>query len=151
MKGKHHIIILGILTAVLIVAAFVSESIYFSDFEYRFRTKKFNRILGEKEKILEKCLNEMKPVLAGEDHHGSITENNLFSIAEQNRITILEYIDNKLVHWSDNDFDVPLFINDSIFSRNLVFFQNGWFLPKTIKAGNERISWTFKDPHRIQF
>ena len=33
----------------------------------------------------------------------------------------------------------PQFINDSIFSRNIVFFQNGWFLPKTIQAGNEKI------------
>ena len=139
MKGKRYIIFLGFLTAVMIVAAFVSESIYFSDFEYRFRTRKFNKILVEKEKIMENCLNAMKPILAKEDHHGSITENNLFSIAEQNKITILEYIDNKLVYWSDNEFDVPQFLNDSIYSRNLVFLQNGWFLPKTIRAGNERI------------
>jgi hypothetical protein len=79
----------------------------------------------------------MKPVLAREDHHGSITENNL--LIEQNRITILEYIDNKLVYWSDNEFDVPLFINDSIFRGSIVFFQNGWFLAKTIQAGNEKI------------
>jgi two-component system nitrogen regulation sensor histidine kinase NtrY len=139
MKGKHYIIIPGVLTVILIAAAFVSESIYFSDFEYHFRTRKFTRILGEKDKIMEECLNEMKPVLARDEHHGSITENNLFSIAEKNRITILEYIDNKLVYWSDNDFDIPLFLNDSIFSDNLVFFQNGWFMPKTIKAGNEII------------
>lgn len=139
MKGKNHIIILGFLTAVLLVAAFISESIYFSDFESRFRTRKFNRILGEKEKIMEGCLRNMKPVLAREDHHGSKIENNLFSLAEQNRITVLEYIDNKLVYWSDNDFEVPMFINDTVFSRNLVFFQNGWFLPRTIRAGNERI------------
>jgi signal transduction histidine kinase len=130
---------MAILAAILLVAAFISESIYFSDSEYRFRTRKFNSILAEKEKIMEKCLNEMKPVLAWENQRGSITGDNLFSIAEQNKITILEYIDNKLFYWSDNNFDIPFFINDSIFSRNLVFFQNGWFLPKTIKAGNERI------------
>ena len=123
MKGNRYIIILGFLTAVLILAALVSESIYFSDFEYRFRTRKFNRILAEKEKIMEECLNNMKPILAREDHHGSISENNLFSIAEQNKITILEYIDNKLVYWSDNEFDVPPFMNDSIFSRNHCFFS----------------------------
>jgi two-component system, NtrC family, nitrogen regulation sensor histidine kinase NtrY len=139
MKGKRSLILLVLLTAILIIAAYISESIYFSDFEYRFRTKKFNRILVEKERIMEQCLNNMKPILAREDHHGSMTENNLFSMAEKNRITILEYIDNKLVYWSDNEFDVPQFLNDSIFSRNLVFFQNGWFLPRTIKAGNEKI------------
>ncbi len=139
MRGNRHIIILFFLSAVLLVAAFISESIYFSDFEYRYRTRKFNSILNEKERIMEQCLNNMKPVLAGTGHHGSMTENNLFSLAEQNNITILEYIDNKLVYWSDNDFDVPLYINDSIFSQNLVFLQNGWFIPKMIRAGNEKI------------
>ena len=139
MKGNRYILILSFLTAVLVLAALISESIYFSDFEYRFRTGKFNRILADKEKIMEECLKNMKPVLAREDHHGSITENNLFSTAEQNRITILEYIDNKLVYWSDNEFDVPPFINDSVFTGNIVFFQNGWFLAKTIHAGNEKI------------
>jgi two-component system nitrogen regulation sensor histidine kinase NtrY len=139
MKGKHYIFILGFLTAALVVAAFVSESIYFSDFEYRFRTRKFNRILGEKEKIMEKCLDNMKPVLARENHHGSNTENDLFKVAEQNEITILEYLDNKLAYWSDNDFDIPLYLNDSLYSSKIVFLQNGWFLPQTIKAGNEII------------
>ena len=139
MKGNRYILFLGFLTAVLILAALISESIYFSDLEYRFRTRKFNRILADKERIMEECLKNMKPVLAREDHHGSVTENNLFSMAEQNKITILEYIDNKLVYWSDNEFDVPPFINDSIFNGNIVFFQNGWFLAKTIQAGNEKI------------
>jgi two-component system, NtrC family, nitrogen regulation sensor histidine kinase NtrY len=139
MKGNRSLILLSLLTAILIAAAFISESIYFSDFEYRFRTRKFNRILLEKERIMEQCLSNMKPILASEDHHGSITENSLFSLADKNKITILEYIDNKLIYWSDNEFDIPQFINDSIFSRNLVFFQNGWFLPRTIRAGNETI------------
>jgi signal transduction histidine kinase len=139
MRGNRNILILGLLTALFILAALISESIYFSDLEYRYRTKKFNRTLNEKEKIMEECLKGMKPVLARENHHGSVSENNLFSKAELNRITILEYIDNKLVYWSDNEFDVPTLINDSLFSGNLVFFQNGWFLLKTIKAGNEII------------
>ena len=88
---------------------------------------------------MEECLDAMKPILAREDHHGSLNENNLFSTAEQNKITVLEYLDNKLLYWSNNEFDVPQFLNDSIFSRNIVFLQNGWFLPKTIRAGNEII------------
>jgi len=99
----------------------------------------FNKTLGSKEKIMEDCLNDMMPILSTGDHHGSISENNLFSIAEQNKITILEYIDNKLVYWSDNGFDVPQFLDDSLYRKSLVFLQNGWFLPKTVQAGNEKI------------
>ena len=87
--------------------AIAADSLYFSDFEYRYRTRMFNKKLAAKEKIMEDCLNAMRPVLASEDHHGSISENNLFSVAEQNNITILEFIDKKLVYWSDNGFDVP--------------------------------------------
>jgi hypothetical protein len=81
---------------VLIILALVAESVYFSDFEYRLRTRIFNKTLAAKEAIMEDCLNDMKPILAQENHHGSSSENNVFSIAEQNRISILEYLDNKL-------------------------------------------------------
>ena len=71
----------------------------------------------------------MKPILATEDHHGSMTENNLFSIAGQNKITILEYLDNKLHFWSDNELMCLVFSTILFFSRNLGFLENGWFLP----------------------
>jgi signal transduction histidine kinase len=121
------------------ILALASESVYFSNFEYHFRTKRFNKILAAKETIMENCLNAMKPVLANENHHGSVTENNLFSIAEQNKISLLEYLDGKLAEWSDNEFDVPPVLIDSLYNKPLIFFQNGWFLTKTIQAGNEII------------
>jgi signal transduction histidine kinase len=81
----------------------------------------------------------MKPVLASADHHGSVPENKLFSLAEKNKITILEFFDNRLAYWSSNDFDVPATYNDSLYHKPIVFLQNGWFLPGTIEAGNEKI------------
>jgi hypothetical protein len=62
-----------------------------------------------------------------------------FSVAEKNKISILEYLDNKLVYWSDNEFDVPPVYIDSLYNKPLVFLQNGWFLTKTIQAGNEKV------------
>ena len=92
MIGKHYRLFLVISVVLMVLMALIAESVYFSDFEYRFRTKMFNKTLLEKEKIMEDCLNAMKPILANKDHHGSISENNLFQIAEQNNITILEYL-----------------------------------------------------------
>ena len=89
MRGNHYKLFLIISTVILLLTALVAESVYFSDFEYRFRTKMFNKTLAEKETIMEDCLNAMKPLLAMENHHGSITENNLFTIAEKNRICLL--------------------------------------------------------------
>jgi hypothetical protein len=81
----------------------------------------------------------MKPILANVNHHESISETDLFSTAEHNRISILEYLDNKLVYWSDNEFDAPKDFIDSLYNKPLVFLQNGWFLTKTIQARNEKI------------
>src|SRR5664280_440380 len=139
MRANRYPILLSILTVALIILALVAESVYFSDFEYRFRTKMFNKILVAKETIMEDCLIAMKPILAKENHHGSVLENNVYSIAEKNHISILEYLDNGLNYWSDNDFDVPRILNDSLFNKPLVFLQNGWFLTKTVQAGNEKI------------
>ena len=57
---------------------------------------------------------------------------NLFSVIE-NQGTLLEYNDNKLVHWSDNSFEVNKVYDNSQFSKPLVFIQNGWFLTKNGK------------------
>ncbi len=139
MREKRYRLILALSAVVVILLALAAESLYFSDFEYNFRTRRFNKILGEKEKILEDCLNGIKPILARGEPHGSFSENKLFSVAEKNEITILEYLDNKLFYWSDNGFEVPYVVDDSLFSKPLIFLQNGWFLPKTVEAGNEKI------------
>jgi two-component system, NtrC family, nitrogen regulation sensor histidine kinase NtrY len=139
MRANRYILFLSGLTLVLILLALAAESVYFSDFEYHFRTKMFNKTLLAKETIMDHCLDSMKPVMADVSNLGSISENNSISIAEQNRISILEYFDNKLVYWSDNEFDVPRIFMDSLYNKPFVFIQNGWFLSKIIQSGNEKI------------
>ncbi len=139
MGTRHYRKNLAIVTVVLFLLALAAESVFFSDFEYRFRTRMFNRVLREKENTMAECLSAMKPVLAKEDHHGSVSETNVFLQAAKNKITILEYLDNKLHYWSDNGFDVPKVPPDSLFKKRLVFLQNGWFIPMTVQAGNEKI------------
>ena len=139
MKKNRNIIFLVATAIVLFALAMVAESVYFSDYEYHFRTKRFNKILHEKEKIVEDCLNGLKPVLARGEPHGSVSENKFFLTAEENEVTILEYLDNKLNYWSDNGFDVPREFDDSLYAEPILFLKNGWFLPQTVKAGNEMI------------
>ncbi|MBA4322377.1 MAG: hypothetical protein C0408_06110, partial [Odoribacter sp.] len=138
MKSKQYRISLVVVTTVMILLAMAVESVYFSDFEYRLRTKKFNKILSGKETLIESCLTSLKLILdKGEDVSPAAKE--IFFSVIKNQGTVLEYIDNILVHWSDNSFDVSPVYEDSLFSKPLVFIQNGWFLTKTLKAGNERI------------
>jgi hypothetical protein len=139
MNKNRNIIFLLTAAVILFALAIVAESVYFSDYEYHFRTKRFNKILHEKEKVLEDCLNGMKPVLARGEPHGSVSENKVFLMAEENEITLLEYIDNKLFYWSDNGFDVPKVLDDSLFAKPILFLRNGWFLPLTVKEANETV------------
>ena len=140
MTEKKRRLFLAIFTVILVLAAVTAESAYHSDYENKFRTRRFNKILREKEKTMEECLNELKLLLARGEPRGSVSEEKVFKIAEQNGITILQYIDRKLIHWSDNNFNVPTLIqDDSLFSKPLIFLQNGWFLPRAIEAGNEKI------------
>jgi two-component system nitrogen regulation sensor histidine kinase NtrY len=139
MNGKKFRIVLLVLTIIFVLVSIIAESVYFSDYEYHLRTRLFNRNLNSREKLLEDCLEGMRPILAVEDHHGSMPEKNLFALAEENKITILEFLDNKLAYWSDNGFNVPSLLNDSTYNKPLVFLQNGWFLTRSVEAGNEKI------------
>jgi signal transduction histidine kinase len=139
MERNRRSWFLLVLIVLIAVLAIVTESLYFTDYEYYYRTRRFNRILHEKEKVMDDCLKGLEPIIASGEPHGSVSENILFSIAEQNKITILEYLDNKLIYWSDNMFNVPLNLEDSTYARPFIYIQNGWFLPKTIQAGNEVI------------
>ncbi len=139
MKKGNFSFLPVILAAVAILLAIASELAYFGDFEYRFRTNRFNRIIKERQAVMKECLNGMLPILAKGEPHGSASETAIFSLAAANGITILEYFDNRLAYWSDTEFDVPRRLTDTTFSQRLLFIQNGWFLTNSIKAGNETI------------
>ncbi len=140
MKEKRKRLVLLIMAVVVGLAAILTQSVFRSNAENSFWTRRVNRILHEKEKIMEYCLNDLRLILGRGEPRGSVRENKIFTIAAENEITILQYIDRKLIHWSDNKFDVPVLLqDDSLFSRPFIFLQNGWFLPQSLEAGNERI------------
>jgi signal transduction histidine kinase len=136
---NRRLLILISISVLFLALALAGELLYFSDFEHSFRTRRFNRILHEKEKIMDQCLKSLEPLLYLSQHHGSITEEEVFRIAEKNDITILEYLDGRLHYWSDNDFDVPAEISDSTYALPFIFIQNGWFVPRTMRASNQLI------------
>ena len=139
MSRLRKIVLLFAVMLIMAVLAIITEKLYLSDYEYHFRTRYFNKILAEKEEIMESCLRNMEMLISNRAHLGSDAENNIFKIAEKNNITILEYSNGRLVYWSDDNSDVPLHFNDTLYNKPLVFFQNGWFLPKTVKVGNDLI------------
>ncbi len=140
MREKKIRPVLAVGAMLFLILAILAETVYFSDFEYFLSTKRFNRVLWKKEKILEECLNGIKPVLSStEGHTVPKTENRLFGLAGRHGITILEYVDGRLVYWSDNEFDVPHVADAGFFSKPLIQIQNGWFLAKTVRSDNELV------------
>ena len=139
MNRFRRIILLFAVTLILAVLAVTTEKLYFNDYEYNLRTRYFNKIIVEKEAIMELCLSKMAAIMSNALHHGSDIEKDIFELAEKNNITILEYFDDKLVYWSNNDFDVPQRFSDTLYNERLIFFQNGWFLSKTVKLDNELV------------
>lgn len=139
MINKRYRLFLAVITIIVITVAIISELIYFSDFDFNIRTRRFNKILAEKERIMEQCLSGLKVFLEHAETHSEFSQDNIFRLAGQEGITILEYFDGNLVHWSDNSFDVPRIIDNDLFDKPLVFIQNGWFLTKTFQTGNEKI------------
>lgn len=138
-RERRSGLLLFILTVFLILASLGAESFYLSDFEYRLMTKRFNRKLQEKERIMKDCLEKLRPVPGQEETTGPISGRSISSLAAREGITILEYIDQNLVYWSDNDFDVPGLPGDSLFNNPVVFIQNGWFIHDRIKTGNHEL------------
>jgi hypothetical protein len=138
MKGKNFLVMLSALTGVLILASLIAGSVYSGDFEYRLRTKKFNRILAEKENLTSESLNKLKERLEMGIDSLSAGKTDIFEVAGEEGITFLEYFDGKLVYWSDNSFDVPVIYDDSLFSKPLLFIHNGWFIRKSLISGNEK-------------
>jgi two-component system nitrogen regulation sensor histidine kinase NtrY len=138
MKGKNFLAVLAALAGVFIMAAVIAGLVYSGDLEYRLRTKKFNRILLEKEKLTEDCLNKLKTRFESRQDTGSLFNTDLFRIAGVEGITFLDYFDNKLAYWSDNSFDIPVVYDDSLFAKELLFIHNGWFITKSLRIGNEK-------------
>jgi signal transduction histidine kinase len=139
MREKKISLILFVSALALIVMAVIAESVYLSDFEYRLHTKRVNRAISEKEKVLDNCMTGLRLIFARGGSPQSVAESAIFSTAEKNHITLLYYIDGRLIYWSDNTFDVPIMLDNALYSKPIVFIRNGWFVPGTIGAGNEKI------------
>ncbi|MFN8210147.1 MAG: HAMP domain-containing sensor histidine kinase [Bacteroidales bacterium] len=151
LRDNRFKIIFLLVTVVLLILARLSESVYYSNLEYRIRTRKVNSILAEKEKIADDCLNRLRTVLGKEEGTDTLSKSDVFTTLEREGISLLWYFDKKLVHWTDNSFEVPLTCEDTSFSKPLAFIHNGWFLIRSRTSGNEKIILLLRLTHEFGF
>lgn len=59
-----------------------------------------------------------------------------FKNGKKFNITLLIYENNRLIHWSDNGFDIPPDLTTKITDGKVIELQNGNFVPKISKSGN---------------
>ena len=119
-----------------LILAILAETVYFSDFEYFLSTKRSTGFCGRKKNFRNVLTESSWFFLLMEGHTVPKTENRLFGLAGRHGITILEYVDGRLVYWSDNEFDVltslmPAFRNLDPDSERMVF--------KTVRSDNELV------------
>lgn len=137
LKRRKKILITAALLVASALMASVSGILYKGNFEYKFRTKRFNRILERKERVTAECLTDLKEILEKGENADPESGTKLFTLISKEGVTILEYLDRKLVYWSDNSFEVPVIYNDTVFSKQFIFIHNGWFLVRRIMSGRE--------------
>jgi two-component system, NtrC family, nitrogen regulation sensor histidine kinase NtrY len=122
-----RIVLIAALAAV--VLAVVSDRLYYSDLEWRYRTSRLDRKLIEKEKKSEHILTDIQNQLEAGNDPSVFFHNKTGSNALQDGIVLLIYKDNKIAYWSDNGVAFPLTYEAQIETHKPVFFSNGWFIP----------------------
>ncbi|HVN56903.1 MAG TPA: HAMP domain-containing sensor histidine kinase [Bacteroidales bacterium] len=144
-------IIFGLVAVILVLLSKAAEIVYFGNFEYRQRTKRFNELLSRKETVTENCMQGLKSFLEKGEDLDNVSNSRVFRVMDQEGITLLWYFDRKLVHWSDNSFNIPAVYDDSLLSKPIAFIHNGWFLVKSLGAGNEKMVLLYRISHEYGF
>ena len=139
MKENKKIFILSAILIFLIIAGFFAESVYYGNYEYRLRTRRFNRILRAKEKVMDQCIEEMKNASDSIESLNNAYIGSVSRLAGKNQITLLVYENDRLSFWSDNGFDVPEVWDERIFEQNPGYIQNGWFLIRQVNKDTRKI------------
>lgn len=139
MKRNIKPFLLLIAAGIAFLLATVAEFLYNGDLEYGIRRAAFNKILVNKEIKAGECLQSLKNILEKGEDIGSVSRSDLNRVIRDEGITILDYLDGRLVYWSDNSFEVPVVFNDTLFSKPFVFIHNGWFITRQVQVDRERI------------
>lgn len=130
MKGKYRDISIILVTAfIAVILALVSDTLYFSNIEWRFRTSRLNKLLITKETECAALIHKVeREFAAGKDVRYLMRTNSLGS-GQNNNVIFLIYENSKLRYWSDNSVGFPEKYESTYEAHTPVFVSNGWFIP----------------------
>jgi two-component system nitrogen regulation sensor histidine kinase NtrY len=126
LKDIRIVFIAALVAAALAVS---SDYLYFSNFEWRYRTARLDKKLIEKEQKAERLLMGMESQLKESSDPSLFFHNSTGSDALKDGIALLVYKENRIAYWSDNSIAFPLVYEAGLDNHKPVFFSNGWFIP----------------------
>lgn len=130
MSGMlKNIRIIFIATLLVAVLAVISDYVYFSNLEWKYRARRLDRQLIEKETKSAKLLDDLEKRLAGGADPAVMFHETAARNALAEGIVLLIYKDNNIAYWSDNSIAFPLVAEASFETHKPVFLSNGWFIP----------------------
>ncbi|NSW94751.1 MAG: HAMP domain-containing histidine kinase [Bacteroidales bacterium] len=140
MKNNRKIFILPAVLILLVIAGFLSESLYNGTYEYRLRTGRFNRMIKAREKVMYDCIEGIKEEYKTGGRADKSSIYRISRLAQRNNITLLAYVNDTLDYWSDNGLDVPETWDERTFAENPGYISNGWFLVRQVSEDSLRIA-----------
>ncbi len=117
----------ALLAALLL--AILSDVLYFSDLEWRIRTRRADATLRSLEGEAERLLGLAEAEIAAAGDPSVLFGSTLGANALKRGITLLVYQEGRLAYWSDNSITFPVIYRERFIEHKPVFYSNGWFIP----------------------
>jgi len=129
MNEFRKIRIAGFIALALALASVSADKLYFSDIEWKFRTRKFNRELDLRQNRARSLILEAEKYIISGTEPSSLAQTELSRILSRDEIMLLVYSKGRIEFWSNNCVSFPPVFSDSISTKKQIFISNEWFVP----------------------
>ena len=143
-RGKHNLLIPLVLALFFLLIALLFNYLYLSPGNSAFLTKRFQKTLTQKEKIVEKTFSDIKSELDTSDAKSLFNNKHYFNLYNDYGVLIFIFKDDTLEFWSDNSVSVADDYNSNNFRNGIMHLSNGWFVIKEIRKPPYRITGLIK-------
>jgi len=136
MSEFRKIKIIGLIALALALTSVTADRLYFSNIEWRFRTRKFNHELELRQNRARNLILETEKYLVSGTNPSSLAQTALSRILSRDELVLLVYSNGKIAFWSNNCVSFPPVFSDSISTKKQIFISNEWFIPICHKVLN---------------
>jgi two-component system, NtrC family, nitrogen regulation sensor histidine kinase NtrY len=129
MSELRKIKITGIIALALALASVSADRLYFSNIEWKYRTRKFNHELDMRQNRARNLILETEKYIVSGTSPSSLAQTGLSRILSRDEIILLVYSKGRIEFWSNNCVSFPPVFSDSICTKKQIFISNEWFIP----------------------